>query len=274
MKRFLLIILIFGIILGWASAIFLMIPEVGAMQNNKTLESLFAFEMSSTNYDIMIDSLNNAGGDNQISSSGFKMKDTVGEVATGGSASDNYELRAGYRQMDDSSYISIDSPEDLNLGILSGFTGGIATGSLAWNVVTDNPAGYNLSVKAGASPALGTGVYNIADYTPAAGAATPDFSWSIGSAISEFGFSPYNLASQLSKFKNDSSTCNAGSNITEWKCWLGFATSDTQVTNRASRTTDAGEDTKINVEVQIDVTNGYQEDGSYSATLTATAVTN
>jgi len=231
-----------------------------------------AEKAESLNYDIVIDSLNNAGGDNQISSSGYKMKDTVGEVGTGESASTNYKLKAGYRQMDDAFYISINTPDNVNLGSLSGFTGGTASGDLTWTVITDNPAGYNLSVKAGASPALGTGTYNIANYTPTGTTTTPDYSWGIGSAISEFGFAPYNATSQISKFKNDSTNCNTGSTITDWKCWFPFATADTQVANRTSSTT--GENTNINLQVEINTANGYQEDGTYTATITATAVTN
>lgn len=232
----------------------------------------YAEKAQSSNYKIVTDSLNNAGGDSQVSSSGYKMKDTVGEMGTGESASSNYKLRAGYRQMDNAFYISINTPTDVNLGTLSGFTGGTATGALTWAVITDNPAGYNLSVKAGTAPALGTGTYNIADYTPVGGTTTPDYNWSIGSAASEFGFAPYNSNSQVSKFKNNGSSCNNSSTITDLKCWFGFATSDTQVANRVSSTT--GENTKINLQVQIDTANGYQEDGTYTATITATATAN
>jgi hypothetical protein len=232
----------------------------------------YAEKAQSSHYNIVIDSLNNAGGDNQISSSGYKMKDTAGEMGTGESASTNYKLRAGYRQMDNAFYISISSPDDVNLGTLSGFTGGTATGALTWTVITDNPAGYNLSVKAGTVPTLSTGTYNIADYTPVGGTTTPDYNWSIGSAASEFGFAPYNSASQIQKFKDNGSSCNNGSTITDLKCWFGFATSDTQVANRTSSTT--GENTKINLQTQINTANGYQENGTYTATITATAVAN
>jgi hypothetical protein len=174
--------------------------------------------------------------------------------------------------MEDNFYISINIANDVNLGTLSGFTGGTATGDTTWTVITDNPAGYNLSVRAGASPALSTGTYNIADYTPTGGTTTPDYNWSIASAVSEFGFSPYNSSSQTSKFKNNGSICNSGSTITSWKCWFGFMTSDTQVANRTSSTT--GENTNINIQAEINTATGYQEDGTYTASITATAVTN
>jgi len=171
--------------------------------------------------------------------------------------------------------ISISAPADVGFGTLSGFTGGTATNSLTWNVKTNNAIGYNLGLKASTSPALGTGTYTIANYTPVGGTTTPDYAWSIASATSEFGFAPYNSASAVAKFKNNgSTTCNTGSTVTAWTCWYGLATADVQTANRSTKTTTAGEDNIIYLEVQINAANGYQENGSYTATLTATATTN
>jgi hypothetical protein len=170
--------------------------------------------------------------------------------------------------------ISISAPADVGFGTLSGFTGGTATNSLTWNVKTNNAIGYNLGLKASTAPALGTGTYNIADYTPPGAPATPDYTWNIDTAISEFGFAPYNATSSVSKFKNDASKCATGSTVTAWKCWYGLATADVQTANRSTKTTTAGEDNIIYLEVQINAANGYQENGSYTATLTATATTN
>jgi len=193
------------------------------------------------------------------------------EVTTAAAASDTVTV-----SLIVTSGISITTPADVSLKPdLVGFTGGgYATNTVTWNVKTSNDTGYNIGVKASTSPALGTGSFTIANYTPTGTTTTPDYSWGIGSAISEFGFAPYNATSQISKFKNDSTNCNTGSTITDWKCWFPFATADTQVANRATKTTTAGEDTKINLEVQIDVANGYQEDGTYTATITATATEN
>jgi hypothetical protein len=170
--------------------------------------------------------------------------------------------------------ISITTPDDVSFGTLSGFTGGTATNSLTWNVKTNNDTGYNFGLKATTAPALGTGTYTIADYTPVGGTTTPDYAWSIASATSEFGFAPYNASNSVAKFKSATSICNTGSTVTAWTCWYGLATADVQTANRSTKTTTAGEDNIIYLEVQINADNGTQEDGSYTATLTATATTN
>ncbi len=58
-----------------------------------------AFAMTSVNYKVNWDSIN-SGGDDISSSTNYILHDTVGEVATGSSTSENYRLRAGYRYGD------------------------------------------------------------------------------------------------------------------------------------------------------------------------------
>jgi hypothetical protein len=59
-----------------------------------------AFAMSSTQYQINWDSVN-SGGNDYSSSTNFRLRDTVGEMGTGLSASQNYQLSAGYRAGDE-----------------------------------------------------------------------------------------------------------------------------------------------------------------------------
>lgn len=232
--------------------------------------STFAYVMSSDSYRIQSDSIN-IGGLYQTSTN-YRMEDTIGEIATGISTSTSYKLKAGYQQMQEV-YISISAPEDVDMGIIGGLTGGTATSSIAWNVKTDSPAGYNFSVKASTSPVLATSTYSFADYTPTT-STVPDYNWDVGLANSEFGFAPYNTSSQLQKYKNDGNNCNTGSNITDGKCWYNFSTSSEVVVNKSSRTDTDGEDTKINLQAEINTTNGYQEKGTYEATIIATAIAN
>jgi len=157
---------------------------------------------------------------------------------------------------------------------LNGMTGGISTNSVTWTVKTNNDTGYHIGIKASTDPALKTASYSFANYTPVGLLLTPDYTWNIGSAVSEFGYAPYNSVSQDSKFKNNSSACATGSTVTAWKCWYLFTTADTQVANLGTKTGVAGEDTTLGLEAQIDAANGYQEDGAYSATITATATEN
>ena len=194
------------------------------------------------------------------------------EVTTAAAASDTVTV-----SLIVTSGISITTPADVSLKPdLVGFTGGgYATNTVTWNVKTSNDTGYNIGVKASTDPALKIASFSFANYTPTGGTATPDYTWGIGAAISEFGFSPYNATNQVAKFKNDgASKCATGSTVTTWRCFFPFGTSDTQVANRATKTTTAGEDTIIDLEAQIDVANGYQEDGTYTATITATATEN
>lgn len=58
----------------------------------------FAFAtMSSTNYQIQWDSIG-SGGTDSASSSSYQLRDTIGNLAPGDSASTTYDLRSGYRQ--------------------------------------------------------------------------------------------------------------------------------------------------------------------------------
>ncbi len=96
--------------------------------------------MQSGNYKILSEDVNIGGSDNQASTN-YKMQDTIGGVATGATTSANYNLRAGYRQMSTEFSLSISSPADVDLGTIAGVAGGIATGNIAWTMITDNSAG-------------------------------------------------------------------------------------------------------------------------------------
>gem|GEM_PF-351579 len=63
------------------------------------LAAPFGFAMTSTNYLINWDSIN-SGGDDVSSSTNYRLRDTVGEQATGFSTSTLYSLSAGYRTGD------------------------------------------------------------------------------------------------------------------------------------------------------------------------------
>jgi hypothetical protein len=64
------------------------------------------------------------------------------------------------------SEISISSPADVSLSpSIAGMTGGAGTGSATWTVKTNNTAGFNLTIKASAAPALVSGANTFADYT-------------------------------------------------------------------------------------------------------------
>jgi len=229
-----------------------------------------AYTMQSPNYQIESDSIN-TGGIDVSTSTNYSLKDTIGEVATGNATSTSYNLYAGYRQMDETS-ISISGGAPVNLTpSIGGVTGGTATGSTAFTIITDSPAGYTLSIKADTDPSLKSGSYNFSDYTPAS-AGTPDYSWLISTSDSEFGFSSEGTDIPQ-KFKDNGSACNTGSGNIVDKCWYGLSVSDESVASSASSNHPSGTETIVKFQAESGSSH-IQEEGEYTASITATAVTN
>jgi len=178
-------------------------------------------------------------------------------------------LSAGYRQMTADPYIAITMPTDVTLSPnIGGVTGGTGDGSTNWTVTTDAPAGYQVSVRATSSPALVSGGYNFADYTPAG--AVPDYDWSVASTDSEFGFTVEG-GDTVDKFLDDGNDCNAGTGNSEDKCWLSFTTSDQAVAGSESSNHPLGTSTTLVLRAQSGASH-IQQDGTYTATIIVTAV--
>ncbi len=228
-----------------------------------------AYTMSSSNYRIENDSIN-TGGLDVATSTNYRLKDTIGEIATGNSTSTSYNLYAGYRQMDET-YISISGGGAVTLTPnIGGVSGGTATGSTTFTIITDSPAGYALSINASTDPALKSGSYSFADYTPTS-VGTPDYTWLISSSDSEFGFSPEG-ADIVQKFKDDGGACNTGSGDVSDKCWYNTGTSDEEVSSSNSANHPSGTETIIKLQAESGSSH-LQEAGAYGSTITATAVT-
>jgi hypothetical protein len=224
--------------------------------------------MQSPSYGIMFDSLNGGGG--LSSSDNYSLEDTLGEQATGLSASDTYGMRAGYQQMD-SSFISITAEGDVVLPPLSGITAATSSAAATWTVITDAPAGYSLYVRATSSPALqgGGGAY-FADYDPVG--ADPDFAFSVPSGESRFGFSVEgdDLAA---RFLDNGSACGTGSSDAVDRCYDGFSTTDAVVASRDSRTATLGSDVSLRFAAGVGP-DKIQDATAYAATIILTAIPN
>ncbi len=225
--------------------------------------------MQSANYKIEKDSIN-FGGTDDGQSANYNLQDTMGEIGTGFSNSATYRMNAGYRQMDEAS-ISISSPLDVTMSpAISGVSGGTGNGQAVWTVITDNSAGYSASIKTSTSPALTSGGNSFADYTPAS-AGTPDYSWSILDADSEFGFTSEGN-DIVAKFKDDGvGTCNTSSSDTPDSCWYNLSTSDENVAGSTSPNQPSGTATTIKFRAQSGSSH-LQEEGSYTSTITMTAI--
>jgi len=228
-------------------------------------------EMISDNYKIQESSIN-TGGLDVASSGSYKIMDTIGEIGTGEASSTLYKVKAGYRQMEVDYSISISGGGTAALTpSIGGITGGTATATTSFTVITENPSGYTLSVKADTNPALKSGSYSFADYTPTS-TGIPDYEWLISSSDSEFGFSPEGNDIKQ-KFKDDGGNCNTGGSDNPDKCWYGLSTSNESISNSASANNPSGTQTTIKLKAESGSSH-IQESGAYTATITATAMAN
>ena len=223
--------------------------------------------MVSPNYKIQSDVISFGGS--KSNSTNFSLEDTAGEVATGRSASTNYKLNAGFWQTQ-VYYISISSASDVTLSPdINGLTGGVGDGTASWTVVTDNPAGYELYIKANSSPAMTDGSGNsFGDYTPAG--TNPDYSWSVPATTSEFGFTPEGV-DIVQKYRDDGVNCNTGNLDTQDACWNGFSTSNELVAKRASSNHPSGTSTTVKFRAESGNQN-IQVNSTYTATIIVTVL--
>lgn len=233
------------------------------------MKFLFAIALaavaSSTNYVIQIDSINFGGL--PAASTNYQTSDILGEIATGDGASTNYKIKAGYQQMLDSS-ISISAPADLSLAGLQTTTKGQSSGSVAWTVTTDNPGGYTLAIKSATNPALRASGGNFDDYTPSG--AVPDYTWSISSTASEFGFS-VTSADAATRYRNNATDCGVGSNTSTSQCFDGLSTTNRTIASRTTSNTPTGTATTVKFQAEIGAS-ATATAGDYSASITATAL--
>ena len=225
-----------------------------------------AYVASSTNYQIQSDSINFGGGSS--TSTNYSLADTVGEIATGNSTSTSYDISAGYRAMQTDSTISLSVASDVSLSpSLTSGTAGASVGQAAWTVITDSSAGYTLSINANAAPALSSGGASFTDYTPVG--ASPDYGWSISSALSAFGYSPEG-DDIASRFKDNGSVCASGSLETVDRCWDGLSTSPVVIAQSSGSNSPTGVATTVKFRAEVG-SNKTQAEGNYSATIIITA---
>lgn len=168
------------------------------------------------------------------------------------------------------SEITISSPADITMTALS-TTQNTAVGSADWTVITNNSAGYSLTVHASTAPALSRsgGGGNIADYTPSV-AETPE-TWSVPSGSVEFGFSARGTNVNTGTYGTDSD-CIAGTDVPsaglKWRDFDLSGSAD-QIANSGTATTTAGATSQMCVATEQDTT--FAVSGTYTATITATA---
>lgn len=177
--------------------------------------------------------------------------------------------------------ISLSAPSDVSMsGAIAGMTGGAATGSTTWTVITNNNAGFKLELETSTSPALAgtTQGDSFADYTEAPDG-TPDYNWTIAESDAEFGYTvePATISDTDTTFlDNGSDTCGAGLNQTADKCWMGFnGSTKEQIISRSSETSASGEAEVVKFKAELNGpatdADGFLIEDTYQATITATA---
>lgn len=228
-------------------------------------------QMSGAIYKIDSDSINSGGADYSAFGN-FQLADTVGEIAIGESTSTNYQIGAGYRQMEEGSISMSISMEDLILNPdLGGVSGGVSDGSTNVVITTDNPAGYHLYLQSEDSPAMRS-LENatINDYTPAG--VVPDFNFNLPLGQAVFAFTPEGEDVDDRYRDNGVNACGVeNGSVTASRCWDGLSTSTRTVAWRGFSTPQTGATTTLRFSVGIGA-NTVQLEGSYWATTTVTAI--
>jgi len=167
--------------------------------------------------------------------------------------------------------ITITEGIDVTMAPNIGVGSNTSIGGTSWIVKTNNVNGYNLNVKASTVPALkhSNGTDFFLDYTEET-SGTPE-TWSVASSGYEFGFSAY--GDDVSDATWGAGVdCGTSSTIsTNNLNYLGFKTTDKTIATRNSVTPNTGVQTNVCFAAeQKDV---YAPSGTYTATITATALT-
>jgi hypothetical protein len=168
--------------------------------------------------------------------------------------------------------ITITAPPDINLTALSS-SNNTAVASTTWTVTTNNSGGYTLSVNASQAPALKSASSSFTDYVEAA-TGTPE-SWSISGNGYDFGFSAMGSDTLASFGGTTVSSCASGGQDpnTSNNKWEGFnGTTDIQIANKNTVTAVTGDN--VSLCVATEQKGVFAPSGNYTATVTATAVTN
>jgi len=175
------------------------------------------------------------------------------------------------------SEITITSPSDVTMSpSIPGLTGGAATGTATWTVITNDSSGYSVTHIASSTTLDGdTQGDAFAAYTEGT-AGVPDFTWSVAAGAKEFGYTvnSYTDSSSIAAlFKDNGSACNTGSSVTYNRCYIHASTTAETIYNRSTETTSSGTSFTIDYKAESGSSAFITED-TYTATTTVTATTN
>lgn len=222
--------------------------------------------MTSSNFRVQSDSINSGGLFS--SSTNYSLEDTAGEVATGEATSTNYQLKAGYQQMQEV-FLSLSNVNDVVMSpSLPGITGGVATGSASFKVITDSPSGYSITIEASNNPAMQSDSSSILDYVPVG--LVPDFSFVTDVNDYHFGYSPEGPDIAL-RYQDFGGVCGVSGSDSVDSCWDGLSMSPNEIVNSSSPNHPLGATTTIKFRVGLGGGTAVPA-GDYIATTTITAL--
>jgi len=241
-----------------------------------------AYVSATPNYTIMSDSVGSTGDFG--SSTNFSTQDTSGGGASGMSYSTNFNINSGYQQMDANYSVSISSSSPtVNLGSIDGFAGGAASTSATWTIITDNPAGYKLSINKDHLFNIDGGgtKKEFDDLVSNPSLAVPYYSWpAIVENTAKFGFSIETLGSgntAYQRYLHSASSpydCNSyGGSWTTLNCWDTIpSTTPVDILSRSSSTDQSGvlSVIKIKAEIGTPTAGSFMQTGQYQSGITAT----
>lgn len=168
---------------------------------------------------------------------------------------------------------------DVTLASIPGLTGGTSNGQTQVVVVTNDSAGYTMTLKASSSPAMQghTQGGTIPNYTPTV-AGVPDFNFSVPANRAEFGYSveASTTADLVQSWRdNGTSACGTGALNTADRCWLDATTTNYVLINRNTFTPTSGSTTTLKFRLTINSNpSPLIPEDVYTATTTLTATTN
>jgi len=211
-------------------------------------DSSSAARMTSESYSVIRSSLNRRGPD-RVSSARFRNQESRGQMISGS--------------------IAITASPQASFADLAGLKANAVETTPAWRVITDSPAGYELSVRARTSPTLQhvTADGSFADHDAGT---EPDYHVSVPASGSAFGFTPEgeNVAGE---YLDNGKSCGVGKRKVSRTCWRGFTTSSEVIAHADDSNQPTGATTTLRMRAETGA-DAVQTAGQYSGTIVITGV--
>lgn len=160
---------------------------------------------------------------------------------------------------------------------LPGISGGTANGVTQFIIVSNNLAGYTVTLQASSSAGMignASSTNSIPAYVPDV-TGVPDYTWSVDANKAGFGYTVNASTTDdvVQLFKNNGASCNQAAGTSNGtNCWLNASTTAVTIIDRSLNTTYSGATTTLNFKVQIQANpSPIIPNDTYVATTTLTA---